>query len=91
MQPHTLSCRGSDLGRRLAQTLATIVTQTLFTSSMSFDLAYGIGQRTVVSSLAFIPTLTLRVQRGASANSAKRVVRGSLLVAMNHEQPDRYN
>ena len=79
MQPHTLSCRGSVLGRLLAQTLALNISHSfcsmrdLLVSSISPSLACGIGQGSVVNSLAFFPTLTLRVERGAAAAKAQSI------------------
>jgi hypothetical protein len=43
----------------------------LLVSSIPSFLAFGIGQMGVVISLAFFPTLTLRVERGAAAALAQ--------------------
>jgi hypothetical protein len=43
----------------------------LLVSAISSFLAYGIGRMSVVNSLACIPSLTLRVECGASAALAK--------------------
>jgi hypothetical protein len=43
----------------------------LLVSDLSPSLAYGIGQGSVVNSLAFFPTLTLRVECGAAAAKAQ--------------------
>jgi hypothetical protein len=45
----------------------------LLGSSISPSRAFGIGQGSVVNSLAFFPTLTLdRVERGAAAEKAQK-------------------
>jgi hypothetical protein len=47
----------------------------LLVSSISPSLAYSIGQGSVVNSLAFFPTLTLWVERGAAAAKTQRSVK----------------